>query len=344
MPDLEKMRFKFLLILILFQTQLSFGQSLKEVFLELPLGGLSLAEKKQMIYDFQNYKEGTEKQRPYLIEFQPENQFLSYSGSYEGSETLKCWSLSDGKQLIGIGYLECEGPCNHDLTFYLKNKEKTSKVSVSAVMPEVTIADFFDTERMRRDGITKPIGPGDFSWFYGFLYHLPERGETITVESQTHRYGKIPEKYKKYDLGSEIELVWNDGTFKKQKKPSINDAESQKHPKKFTIDNCVAEFSKDKVIETKTGYQFWFVDQDFLDGRTIKMSVVAPNSEAHPPQSHVEDEFFYVLEGTAEFYLDGQTKKAGANTSFYCPPNVEHGIKNAGVTELKYLVIKKYEK
>jgi quercetin dioxygenase-like cupin family protein len=30
-------------------------------------------------------------------------------------------------------------------------------------------------------------------------------------------------------------------------------------------------------------------------------------------------------------------------TSLYCPSNVEHGIRNAGDTELKYLVIKKYE-
>jgi mannose-6-phosphate isomerase-like protein (cupin superfamily) len=28
--------------------------------------------------------------------------------------------------------------------------------------------------------------------------------------------------------------------------------------------------------------------------------------------------------------------------SFYCPPSVEHGIRNVGDTELKYLVIKKY--
>jgi quercetin dioxygenase-like cupin family protein len=50
-----------------------------------------------------------------------------------------------------------------------------------------------------------------------------------------------------------------------------------------------------------------------------------------------------VLEGTAEFFLDGKTKVAGANSSFYCPSNVQHGIRNVGDTELKYLVIKKYQ-
>jgi len=114
--------------------------------------------------------------------------------------------------------------------------------------------------------------------------------------------------------------------------------------KKFTIDNCVNEFSMDKIEKTKAGYQYWFADKDFLDGRTLKLSVVAPNSATHLPHKHIEDEFFFVLEGTAEFYLDGKTKTAGPYTSFYCPPNSEHGIKNIGDTELKYLVIKKYEK
>jgi quercetin dioxygenase-like cupin family protein len=113
--------------------------------------------------------------------------------------------------------------------------------------------------------------------------------------------------------------------------------------KKYSIDNCVSEFSPEGVVETSVGYQFWFVDKDFLDGRTLKMSVVKPHAATHPPHIHSEDEFFFVLEGTAEFHLGGETRTAGAYASFYCPANVEHGIRNVGDTELKYLVIKKYE-
>ena len=90
------------------------------------------------------------------------------------------------------------------------------------------------------------------------------------------------------------------------------------------------------------GYQYWFVDQDFIDGRTLKLSVVGPNQATHPPHTHENDEFLFVLEGTAEFHLDGKTKVAGPYTSFYCPSNIPHGISNAGNTELKYLVIQKY--
>lgn len=112
---------------------------------------------------------------------------------------------------------------------------------------------------------------------------------------------------------------------------------------KWTIENCVNSFSKEKSIPTKVGYQYWFADKDFLNGRTLKMSVVAPNSSTHTPHKHLEDEFFFVLEGKAKFYLAGDSVIGGPYTSFYCPAMVEHGISNAGDTELKYLVIKDYQ-
>ena len=112
--------------------------------------------------------------------------------------------------------------------------------------------------------------------------------------------------------------------------------------KAYTIENCVSKFDMENTVKTNAGYQFWFVDKDFIDGRTLKMSVVAPGTATHPPHTHEVDEFFFVLEGTARFHLDGETTIAGAYSSFYCPPNVPHGISNAGDTDLKYLVIKKY--
>lgn len=120
---------------------------------------------------------------------------------------------------------------------------------------------------------------------------------------------------------------------------------SEKLPdKKFTIESCVNEYSEGKSDETKSGHRFWFVDKEFLDGRTIKLSAVKANSATHPPHTHTEDEFFFVLEGKAKFFLDGKTRVVVAYTSLYCPANVPHGISNAGDTELKYLVIKKYSK
>lgn len=119
--------------------------------------------------------------------------------------------------------------------------------------------------------------------------------------------------------------------------------EKEGKSKKYTIGNSVNIFSTDGIEKTEAGYQYWFVDKKFLDGRTLKMSVVAPGKATHVPHSHEEDEFFFVLEGQAEFYLDGKTVVSGPYASFYCPPESKHGIRNVGDTDLKYLVIKKYQ-
>ncbi len=110
----------------------------------------------------------------------------------------------------------------------------------------------------------------------------------------------------------------------------------------YTIDNAVNAFDKDRTEPTKAGYQYWFADKAFADGKTLKLSVVNPHEATHEPHVHAEDEFFFVLEGTAEFHLDGKTATGGPMTSFYCPSGARHGIRNIGDTELKYLVIKQY--
>ena len=119
----------------------------------------------------------------------------------------------------------------------------------------------------------------------------------------------------------------------------------QQEVKKYTIENCINKFDPAKSTKTAVGYQYWFIAQNFLDdGLTVKMSVVRPKQATHAPHKHTGDEIFFVLEGTAQFFLDGKTTTGGPNSSFYCPENCEHGISNADTTELKYLVIRKYPK
>jgi len=120
-------------------------------------------------------------------------------------------------------------------------------------------------------------------------------------------------------------------------------AQEHAHDSRFTIDNTVSTFDASKVESTAVGYQHWFVDKAFVDGRTLKMSVVGPHQATHEPHQHAEDEFFFVLEGRAEFFLNGRTKEAGAYSSFYCPPNSLHGIRSVSDDTLKYLVVKKYD-
>jgi quercetin dioxygenase-like cupin family protein len=112
---------------------------------------------------------------------------------------------------------------------------------------------------------------------------------------------------------------------------------------KYTFENCINKFDMNKTVKTSAGSQYWFIEQKFLDDNlTVKMSVVAPKQATHAPHKHPGDETFFILEGTAQFYLNGKTTTGGPLTSFYCPVGSEHGISNAGDTELKYLVIRKY--
>jgi mannose-6-phosphate isomerase-like protein (cupin superfamily) len=130
------------------------------------------------------------------------------------------------------------------------------------------------------------------------------------------------------------------GAAAQQKGPTAEKSDSTR----WTIENCVNEFSSDKIEKTEVGYQYWFVSKDLADGKTLKMSVVKPHSATHAPHAHAEEEFFFVLEGNIEFFLNGGRKVVGPYASLYCPSSVQHGIRNVGDTEAKYLVVKKYPK
>jgi len=122
----------------------------------------------------------------------------------------------------------------------------------------------------------------------------------------------------------------------------VQGALPQKETQQWTLEKCVNQFSFKDTVKTSAGYQYWFADKNFIDGQTLKLSVVKPHDATHAPHKHLEDEFFFVLEGTAQFYLNGDSVVAHPYASFYCPSGIEHGISNVGNTELKYLVIKKY--
>jgi mannose-6-phosphate isomerase-like protein (cupin superfamily) len=110
----------------------------------------------------------------------------------------------------------------------------------------------------------------------------------------------------------------------------------------YSLKNCITTFDPAKVEKTAVGYQFWFANTALADGKTVKLSVVGPHLATHPPHRHAEDEFFFILEGRAEFLLDEERQVVGPQTLLYCPSWHLHGIRNVGDTELKYLVIKKY--
>jgi quercetin dioxygenase-like cupin family protein len=108
----------------------------------------------------------------------------------------------------------------------------------------------------------------------------------------------------------------------------------------YSLADCVAELSDEQKQTTSKGWAFWFVPKEVTGGLNLKMSEVTGKTARHAPHTHPESEIFYILDGTAEFTLEGTAQTVTANTSLFCPSGISHGIRNIGETPLRYLVIK----
>ncbi|MDH5604814.1 MAG: cupin domain-containing protein [Cyclobacteriaceae bacterium] len=109
----------------------------------------------------------------------------------------------------------------------------------------------------------------------------------------------------------------------------------------YNIEDYINTLKESAVTTTQKGYQYWYVPKSMSNGKlNLKLSQVKAMEANHAPHQHPEEEIFLLIEGEAEFYLDGESRKVEANSSMYCPPNVMHGIRNTGKTPMKYLVIK----
>ena len=65
-----------------------------------------------------------------------------------------------------------------------------------------------------------------------------------------------------------------------------------------------------------------------------------PGQEPHPPHTHAEEEFLYIVEGSGQWHLNGKDFAAAKGDTIYTEPWVVHGIKNTGATPLTFVVVK----
>jgi len=74
-------------------------------------------------------------------------------------------------------------------------------------------------------------------------------------------------------------------------------------------------------------------------GRFTMFLSVTPPGMGPPPHLHVvDDEWFHVLEGRAEFFKDGGWVEVPPGTSVFIPHGTVHTFRNAGDAPLKQLV------
>lgn len=74
-------------------------------------------------------------------------------------------------------------------------------------------------------------------------------------------------------------------------------------------------------------------------GRLTQWIETTPPGGGPPPHLHTqEDENFYVIEGSVEFFRDGQWTAAAPGTVVFMPKNEVHAFRNSGDTPLKMLI------
>ena len=71
---------------------------------------------------------------------------------------------------------------------------------------------------------------------------------------------------------------------------------------------------------------------------TMFVNVTAPGGGPPPHRHEHEDEWFYVLEGRAEFFQDGVWTEVPAGTSVFMPRGSVHAFRNAGDTPLRQII------
>jgi mannose-6-phosphate isomerase-like protein (cupin superfamily) len=89
------------------------------------------------------------------------------------------------------------------------------------------------------------------------------------------------------------------------------------------------------------GFIMPFVNEG-CGAETLRMhiSAIDPGQAAHEPHAHEGEEIMFVLEGTADIRMGEETRSVGPNTAVFCPSNVLHGIRNAGETPIRYMIIR----
>lgn len=74
-------------------------------------------------------------------------------------------------------------------------------------------------------------------------------------------------------------------------------------------------------------------------GKYTMFTAITPPGEGTPLHYHTrEDEWFFVLEGCAEFFVNGAWVRAPAGTAAFVPQGVLHAFRNTADAPLKMLI------
>ena len=95
----------------------------------------------------------------------------------------------------------------------------------------------------------------------------------------------------------------------------------------------------DRPASFGSGRQFFKGATATLEQLDVHVTTLNPGQAPHPPHQHANEELIIVKEGTVEFLLNGEWKKAGAGSVIFVASNQLHGLRNPGSGPATYHVI-----
>lgn len=210
------MKKQLLFIFLLLLGAVGFSQNIIDFFLTLPEEAFNVPKKeRQEIVSYSKDNRGhqdmlldvTRKGKSFWSDI--ENQYLYFADGNGTDYEFLCWDISNGDKLIAVySYEFVYFRLDYDFYFYRYDGKKFHKQSIDDIIPDV-YGDFFKgdfsktAEQMEKDGVRA-----------GYLYELPQKGKNIIAK---WGFEHSQEEYKKYAKGDRMELIWNDGIFKKGK-------------------------------------------------------------------------------------------------------------------------------
>jgi quercetin dioxygenase-like cupin family protein len=105
------------------------------------------------------------------------------------------------------------------------------------------------------------------------------------------------------------------------------------------VSACVVLLSAGKVIRAFGDEVTIHLSGAETGGRFTMFTTVTPPGSGPPPHYHSnEDEWFYVLEGRVEFFIENKWTEVPIGTAVFIPRGAVHTFRNAGTGPLKSLI------
>lgn len=162
----------------------------------------------------------------------------------------------------------------------------------------------------------------------------------ITIEDLAKELGISVETYKQYENGSIDIPIGFLYELANKFHVELTALLTGEEPKLRTY--CLVRKDKGVSVTRRTPYKYLSLAYNFINKKAEPFRVsVEPSGDDEPVHfnSHLGQEFNYVLEGTLMIYIDGHQLILNEGDSLYFDSSCSHGMKAVGGKPAKFLAI-----